>query len=97
MRQGAGRWGHPEGSTGSMSRNEGEGGVTAPLCIGGIEAHVAAVLMERAAHVVRAQGDIPDHAAGVIGTLALIVIQIIKSSPGDQAEQVELLARMMRR
>lgn len=80
-----------------MSRNEGEGGPESPLRIDGVETQVAAALMERAAIVVRGQGDLPDHAAGVIGTLALIVIQIVKSSPGDQAEQVELLARMMRR
>lgn len=56
----------------------------------------AAALTERAALVLRGL-PVPDHSDACISALALAIIEIAGSSPDDQAEQVALIARMMRR
>lgn len=58
---------------------------------------VAMALLERAATVVRDQGDLPDHTAATIGMLALSIIRMVKSCPDDEAEQVAQIAVLMRR
>lgn len=50
-------------------------------------------LLERAALVAREHGELPAHADAVIGMLALSIIGIIKTSPGDEAERLAQIAR----
>ena len=50
-------------------------------------------LLERAALVAREHGEIPARADAIIGMLALSVIGIIKTSPGDEAERLAQIAR----
>jgi len=60
-----------------------------------IELMVARNLMARAQGVVSTV-DLPDRAAAVIGALSLAIIQIAKTSPQDQSDQVAAIAGMMR-
>ena len=53
--------------------------------------------LERAALVARQFHPLPDHADAIIGALALAIIQIINSSPDDQAENLAQIARLARR
>jgi hypothetical protein len=52
-------------------------------------------LIERATLVV-ASGELPERHSAAIGALALLIIQIVKTSPGDQAEQCAAIAALMR-
>ena len=60
-----------------------------------VELMVARNLMARAQNVV-GNIDLPDRAAAVIGALSLAIIQIAKTSPQDQADQIAAIAGMMR-
>ena len=60
-----------------------------------LELLVARNLMARA-HNVLNDVDVPERASAVISALALAIIQIVNSSPQDQADQVAAIAGMMR-
>ena len=60
-----------------------------------LELIVARNLMARALNAVN-DVDMPDRACATIGALALAIIQIVNSSPQDQADQVAAIAGMMR-
>jgi hypothetical protein len=60
-----------------------------------LELMVARNLMARATDVLSSV-DVPDRASACIGALALAIIQIAKTSPQDQADQVAAIAGMMR-
>ena len=60
-----------------------------------LELIVARNLMARAHNVVN-DVDVPERASAVISALALAIIQIVNSSPQDQADQVAAIAGMMR-
>jgi hypothetical protein len=52
-------------------------------------------LLQRAEHVV-SQAELPERHSAAIGALALLIIQIARTSPGDQAEQCAAIAALMR-
>lgn len=52
-------------------------------------------LLQRASLVV-SEMELPERHSAAIGALALLIIQIAKTSPGDQAEQCEAIAALMR-
>ena len=52
-------------------------------------------LLERAARVAK-DHEVPPHAEAIIGMLALSIIGIIRTSPGDEAERVAQIAQVMR-
>lgn len=52
-------------------------------------------LLQRAVFVLDGQ-ELPERADAAIGALALSIIAIAKTSPGDVADQVEATARLMR-
>jgi len=60
-----------------------------------LELMVARALIARASSTV-ATIDLPDRASATIAALALAIIQIAKTSPQDQADQVASIAGMMR-
>lgn len=53
-------------------------------------------LLERAAVACREYGELPDRTDALLGLIGIAAIQIIKSSPGDQAELLEQIARAAR-
>jgi hypothetical protein len=60
-----------------------------------LELIVARNLLTRALGVVN-DTDLPDRAAATVGALSLAIIQIARSSPQDQADQIASIAAMMR-
>ncbi len=52
-------------------------------------------LLQRASAVV-SEMELPERHSATIGALALLIIQSAKTSPGDQAEQFDAIARLMR-
>ena len=55
----------------------------------------ASILLERAARAV-ADTQLPDHADSVVAMLALSIIAMTITSPGDEAERLAQIARMAR-
>ena len=54
-------------------------------------------LLERAAHVARQYGELPERTDALMGVIGLVAIQIMKSSPDDHAELLEQIARAARK
>lgn len=52
-------------------------------------------LLQRASLVV-SDMELPERHSAAIGALALLIIQIAKTSPGDQAEACQAIAELMR-
>ena len=52
-------------------------------------------LLQRASFVV-SDMELPERHSAAIGALALLIIQIAKTSPVDQVEQFEAIAALMR-
>jgi hypothetical protein len=60
-----------------------------------VELLVCRSLLARALSVVE-EVELPDRSSATIAALALAIIQIARTSPQDQAEQIAVIAAMMR-
>ena len=56
----------------------------------------ALALMQRAMGAVEAT-PLPDRTDAIVGQLALLIIQVVKTSPDDQAENAAQIAKVMAR
>jgi hypothetical protein len=53
--------------------------------------------LERAAAIARSMGEFSERTDGFIGLVALALVQVMKSSPDDQADWFEHIAKAARR
>lgn len=59
-------------------------------------ANIGIALLERAALCARDHAPLPERTDAILGQLGLIALRIVSQPPGDSAEDLEVLARVVR-